>query len=417
METIRLPKQFKPDRGIFDGPFGPWVRNALANSRDVTADMLVPTEADLRLISKLAYNIDELGTRMAEAIMKKGPLGGQLNKGLEQGLDSLQDPPEVLAEFLRYYENIPDWSYKGEFDDFLATEPTHSLSKPVPITFLADGYAMAVGFFVGANYPAVGRSLVATGSVGRGASRMVESLKWVDATRDLNNFFPNGPAIITSAKVRVAHGFARKMIERSGKWDKDYLGEIISDFDNMIFLAGLTLAEDTIPNLSKSQLRALRLLNKAIHYLLGAPKDLVTMTPQESKRFFMMVIAHLDDSPETARQVVKNFQENEYFRPTNTWSQKLSREGAFITANLLTRLNWGNEMADNIGLQRKMYGLPMNSIAAFISDPPAAVKYVQPVAKKAFGYAIDIASKLSKAKSAVSGDKKMETYSGSYGAF
>lgn len=414
MEQIKLPKQFKPERGVFDGPFGPWVKNALAASKDVTADMLVPTESDLKLISKLAFNVDELGTRMAEAIMAKGPLGGQLNKGLEQGLGSLEDPPEVLREFLAYYEDLPEWSYKKELEDYLSNEPESSVAKPPLVTFLGDGYAMAVGFFVGANYPAVGQSLVATGSVARGASRMVESLKWVDATRDLRNFVPHGSAITTSAKVRVAHGFARKMIERSGQWDKEYLGEIISDFDNMIFLSGLTLVEDRLPNLSQSELNALRLENKAIHYLLGAPKELVTMSAQESKRFFMMAIAHLDDSPGTARQVVKNFQDNEYFRPTDTWRQKLSREGAFITANLLTRINWGDEMADNIGLQRKIYGLPMDSIASFIKDPPAPVKRLQPFARKAGKYAIKLAAK--KAKYRAGSDDK-STYSGSYGAF
>lgn len=212
----------------------------------------------------------------------------------------------------------------------------------------------------------------------------------------------------------MAHGFARKMIERSGQWDKEYLGEIISDFDNMIFLSGLTLVEDRLPNLSQSELNALRLENKAIHYLLGAPKELVTMSAQESKRFFMMAIAHLDDSPGTARQVVKNFQDNEYFRPTDTWRQKLSREGAFITANLLTRINWGDEMADNIGLQRKIYGLPMDSIASFIKDPPAPVKRLQPFARKAGKYAIKLAAK--KAKYRAGSDDK-STYSGSYGAF
>lgn len=107
--------------------------------------------------------------------MAKGPLGGQLNKGLEQGLGSLEDPPEVLREFLAYYEDLPEWSYKKELEDYLSNEPESSVAKPPLVTFLGDGYAMAVGFFVGANYPAVGQSLVATGSVARGASRMVES--------------------------------------------------------------------------------------------------------------------------------------------------------------------------------------------------------------------------------------------------
>ena len=413
---LKIPQQFKPQRDIFGGPFGFWVKNALKMCPDLTAEMLEPTQKDLELIALLAGQTDELGNAMANAIIEDSRLAKMLDDGLENGLASLDNPPQVLIDFLSYYENVPEWAYAEDLAVFLDESVGRGTPNLRPPLFLLDGVAMAAGFFVGANYPAVGQSLVATGSVASGTARMIQTMKYVDAIADVRNFVPHGAAIQASAKVRLAHGFARRMIAQSGQWDKDYYGEIISDFDNMIFLSGLMLQEDRQKNLSERALRAMRIQMKAVQYLLGAPKELVTMTPLESKRFFTMVVAHLDDSPETAKQVVQSFHENDYFRPDSSWQGKVSRELSFLTANLITRLSWGNQMANEIGLETRSWGIPLDRTANFLNRPPGVVRRMLPVAERALESSVRFSKRIRR-RVGNSDQVARAPYKGSYGAF
>lgn len=93
LSTYKLPKQFKPNRIIEDGPFGPWVEKTLKRSTDLNLESLVPTKSDLALISKLAFQTDDLGNNLADAILKDRKIAHQLEKGLAEGIASLESPP------------------------------------------------------------------------------------------------------------------------------------------------------------------------------------------------------------------------------------------------------------------------------------------------------------------------------------
>ncbi len=383
---LRIPGQFKPDRPIADGPFGPWAEAVLRQSDHITRQRLEATPDDLKLVSRLAYQRDKLGDDLAELLLSDRSVGRQFEQGLVQGIDSLDKPPAALVAFLEYYENIPDWAYLPELKEFLAssTRVGATAARYAMPDFALDGLAMATGFFVGANYPAVGQALVATGSVAAGTSRMQQTMNYVEDLVDIRGFLPFGKAIQSSAKVRLAHAFARRQIEKSGLWDKDYYGEIISEFDNMIFMSGLTLVPDlpAYARLSDRSKQAMKLQTKGMQYLLGAPRELVEMPIEENQRFFAMVVSHLDDSPHTARQVVKAFRENDYFRPTDTVQGQVSRELSFLTANMITRIGWGNAMADSIGLERRFMGLDLAAIADRINHPPDIVRILAPLASE-----------------------------------
>lgn len=374
---LRIPQQFKPKRAIENGPFAHWV-NRMIKRTDLTMQDLEPTAADLELISKLAYQRDKVGDRLAALIMRDRKVYQQLDQALEQGLESLNDPAPELVEFVRHYEELPEWSYLNDLREFIASSKGEGVSvakKSAPRFFL-DGFAMAGGFFIGANYPAVGHSIVSTGSVASGSMRMKQTMQYVDDMMDVKEFELHGKALRSNAKVRLAHAFARIQIERSGLWDEDYYGEIISEFDNMIFLSGLTFlsvfaGQFGIGDRGK---KALEIQIKAMQYLLGAPKEIVTMSLEENMRFFTMVVAHLDDSPRSARQVVRSFHDNEYFRPTDTLKGRIERELSFLLANLFCRTFWGNGMADEIGLEDSYRGIPLSKLCDFVANPPASIE-------------------------------------------
>lgn len=368
---LRVPKQFKPDRSIYDGPFQYWTRSMMRDHpQKFNETSLTPTAKDLELISRMAYESDELADNLAAAILSSKGLAKLFEKGLKEGLASLENPPPELSAFLEYYEQVPEWAYfpnlMGEEAWRKANEEQEGLGQIQLPNFLLDGLGMSQGFFIGANYPAVGRSIVGTGSIAKGAGRMEQTMKWGDDLfGGVKAFEQGGSAVRSSAKVRLAHAFARIQATRNTEWDENYYGLPISDFDNMVFFGGIFTLVDIMSGALKEEHVAFgRAAVTSIQYLLGAPEFLVRMPLEEKSRFFVMVIAHLDDSPETAREVVKNFYSDEaYFRGSKTIKEKVSKELTFFLANLNTRFVYGNEMADNVGLSQYHRGIHVPTVS------------------------------------------------------
>ena len=117
----RLPTQFKPDRPISEGPWKAYIDSSIARHPTLTMDDLEPTPADLELISKLAFSRDELADNLATLIFEDRSVAQQLEKGLAEGIASLDNPPKALVDFLDYYENMPDWTYMPELKKRMAT--------------------------------------------------------------------------------------------------------------------------------------------------------------------------------------------------------------------------------------------------------------------------------------------------------
>lgn len=332
---------------------------------------LEPTIADLDLVSTLAYESDDLADALADAIMRDRTIADQLTQGLAQGIASLRDPPQVLVDYLDYYENIPEWAdYAMLAKQMLGPDSPRMESSRLPLTrmpgarVLLDAVALGSGFYVGANYPAVGQSLVATGTVTTSNRRVVQTARWAEETFETPNSLARfGVGIQSSAKVRLAHAFARRQVHASGHWDEDYYGKPISSFDNMVFLSGLLLLPDIVvasgAPVDRRWIELRRLQTRMVQYLLGAPRRLVTMPSDQMVRFFVMVVGHLDESPETARAVVESIRDGKHFRPTRNRQQHVERVMTLLIANMFVRRTWGNAMADRIGLPRWWMAMPV----------------------------------------------------------
>ncbi len=393
MSTLRIPGQLKPTRRVDDGPFAAYVRTTRAAIPALAHVDLEPTAEDLALVSALAYESDDLADTLAEAILDAPHLAGQLQHGLAHGIASLRDPPQVLREYLDYYENIPAWAdYHALAQSVIGPDAMRMESARLPLTRIIgarvclDAVALAAGFYVGANYPAVGQSLVATGTVTQSNRRIIQTARWAEDTFETPGSLARfGAGIQSSAMVRLAHAFARRQIEASGQWDEDYYGKPISSFDNMVFLSGLLLLPDVVvasgARVDPRWIELRRLQTRTVQYLLGAPRRLVEMPSEQMVRFFVMVVGHLDESPHTARAVVEAVRNSDYFRPTATAGQKASREATLLIANMFVRKTWGNAMADRIGLPRTWMTLPVPWLAHAFFDwgPPLLMRVAKPV--------------------------------------
>ncbi len=423
---LRLPGQFKPERTLDEAPFRHWVRWMLSLVPSLSEEDLIPTPKDLEMISKLAYSVDDLGNKLAAEIVKNPNVARQLEKGLAEGIESLEAPSPVLAEFLQYYENIPDFRGPETGKKAKSSAAVDLFDTPWFLEFIGEGIGLSIGFFVGANYPAVGRSIVSTGSVARGPSRMIQTLKFGYDIGKPGAFRKFGPGVQACAKVRLAHAFARMQIARGKyEWDEDYYGLPISEFDNMIFLSGMFAMSNVFGG-------ALKIDNSAIfrstQYGLAAPKPLMEFSPQEMLRFFVMVLAHLDDSPETAREVVHAFYNNRHYKPERTIQDKLIKELTFLVANFYTRFSYGNTMADDIGLDRHPWGLPLPQAAAVLNAAAPAVLrlFEAPQFKQVLSPMARLSAPMgrmmkyiprSQEREQTGGRSKRGGYTGSFGAF
>lgn len=390
----------------------------------LTKEDLYPTPDDLALISALAYNSDDLADKMAEAILHDPSLTPQLEQALACGLEDLDNPPKIVSDFLTYYAKLPDKIAQYRSD---SSHQDHSRSSHSRLGFdnqltqiIANGLAISIGFFIGANYPSVGRSLVTTGSVAGSCLRMKQTMKFFEDVSHTKAFEKNGIGIQACAKVRLAHAFARRQIVKKGGWNEAYYGVPVSEFDNMIFLSGLFMSSmfqssGMVPN---AQRRV-----RGIQYGPGVPHKLLDLSPKEISRFFVMYLAHLDDSPETALQVVNNFNENDYFHPTNTRTEKINRELSLAVANLASRVLYGNSMADSIGLRRWYRGayLPLLANSSRIFTTFAIGRQSQFLRiYAAANRLIDIATPRTNSNSAIIRDKQktaIPKYKGSYCMF
>ncbi len=430
----RLPTQFKPDRPISEGPWKAYIDSSIARHPTLTMDDLEPTPADLELISKLAFSRDELADNLATLIFEDRCVAQQLEKGLAEGIASLDNPPKALVDFLDYYENMPDWTYMPELKKRMATKTGQKFLhakrrtkvKHPFVQAAEDGGRLTAGFFVGAYYPAVGQSIVITGSVAKGSNRVIQTFKFFDDTSDVRDFMPHGLAVQAGAKVRLGHAFARKQIEKSGKWDKDYYGEIISNFDNMIFASGIVLGVDAIqsPAFKKYGVDP----GKAMVYFLGAPKELIQLDHADIYRFFLMCVSHLDGSPDTASQVYQSFRNNEHYRAEETIEDKFYKELTYFFANLMTRIVWGNEIASQITMEKTSFGIPMAPLATYLSKqvnkkPSEGTKIIIQYTRKLLPTVKKVSSnKLVKRVSKIRLVKRKyakpaDPYSGSFGMF
>jgi len=382
---LRLPGQFKPDRRVEDGPFAAYVatvRRAIPAMRKID---LEPTAEDLQLVSTLAYETDDLADALAAAILVDPTLAAQLDRGLADGIASLDEPPQVLVDYLDYYENIPDWAdYEKLAGAHVGPEASGGDGAQLaaarsPIArVLLEAIALGSGFYIGANYPAVGQSLRATGTITNGNARVLQTARWAQDTFATPGALARfGIGIQSSAKVRLAHAFARRQIEAWGEWDEDYYGTPISSFDNMVFLSGLLMLPDVAVALGtpadSPSVELSRLQTRSVQYLLGAPRRLVEMPTDRIRRFFVLVVGHLDESPETARPVVESIRTG--YRPAVGLRQRLSRAMTLLVANMFVRRAWGNGMADRIGLERFWWGLPVPWLShVFFQWGPRAAK-------------------------------------------
>jgi hypothetical protein len=148
----------------------------------------------------------------------------QLNKGLADGLGSLDDPPPAIAAFLTELETMPEWIDVATLEAGDVTD----LSIPPLWKLLTSGGLQLVHVYAS---PSIAKLLVQTGQLTKIAPRrLVETGLWKDTAGLPGGLLRGAPGYVGTAQVRLLHARVRATAMKHG-WDHAEWGVPINQTD------------------------------------------------------------------------------------------------------------------------------------------------------------------------------------------
>jgi hypothetical protein len=171
----------------------------------------------------------QVGDPLADAVISEiNDLGKearqQLNKGLADGLSSLDDPPPAIAAFLTELETMPEWIDVATLEAGDVTD----LSIPPLWKLLTSAGLQLVHVYTS---PSIAKLLVQTGQLTKMAPRrLVETGIWKDTAVLPGSLLRGAPGYVGTAQVRLLHARVRATAMKHG-WDHAEWGVPINQTD------------------------------------------------------------------------------------------------------------------------------------------------------------------------------------------
>jgi len=224
-----------------------------------------------RVADAYAALIPELGFRT---------LVDLLDQACERGVESIEDAPPELVDFIRSMEATPDWVD-------MALVEKGARAERVP---MATGTPFAIrGAFLATflnKYAALPMTMTGTLSDEAAAKRVFETASFFTATTLPGALDRHGKGFQAAAKVRLMHSMVRFHLLSSGKWDVATYGIPIPQVDQMpagtigVFLMSARLLKKGRTEFTEAQAATVELARYRC-FLLGLPQDLLGETPQQ----------------------------------------------------------------------------------------------------------------------------------------
>ena len=260
-----------------------------------------------RLYTLLGDNVaDAYAALMTEYRMPQ--LIGMLKQACDQGVESVENAPPELVNFIREMEVIPDW-----LDMDLVNEGAR-----VTRSFMANLSPFAIrGAFIATfmnKYSGLPMALTGALSGQSSVQRVNETASFFTTAALPGALERHGPGFKAAAMVRLMHSMVRfNILKRSKKWDVDVYGIPIPQVDQMpagtipAFLTAFNIVRKG-KNKFTPQERAVVELCRYQSYLLGLPEDLLRDTPQEIFDTMLLYAGTLRDGydDETCGELVRS---------------------------------------------------------------------------------------------------------------
>jgi hypothetical protein len=297
------------------------------------------------------------GDPLADAVVKfyKSQPGGMgrtlFEQALEQGLGSLENPPEALVAFFAQVDEVPAW-----VDPDLLREGANVARRVGPWGELVLRNLSLMGGYLGA---AAAKPLVFTGQLDRmTARRLVETGKfWVDVNTP-GGLERQAEGFKSALRVRLMHAQVRAMLLQSGKWRMEW-GYPLNQFDTMatvlefssIYLTGLRALGFLF---TQREREAVIHLWRYIGYLMGVDERILPANERDSMKSLYCVIATMGEADEDTKALGTALANASYqFAGDSPFARRLAGIERRLRVGY-TRYVLGDEAGDKLGLERTL---------------------------------------------------------------
>ena len=296
-----------------------------------------------------------MGDPLADAVveMYKSLPAGQgrklLDQALEQGIDTIPNPPEALVNLFDQLDDEPIWLDRDKLKLACDVSRRVGLSGELVLRNLS-----LMGGYLGA---AAAKPLVFTAQLDQKTSRrLVETGKfWMDVTthggleRDQDGFK-------SAVRVRMMHAQVRAMLVNSDKWNMSW-GYPLNQWDSMatilefstIFLTGLRSLGFIF---TKKEREAMVHLWRYIGYLMGVEERILPANEADSMRALYHVVATICDADEDSKALGQALANAPFQFADDGWlSQRLADFESTMRIGY-TRYILGDDAGDKLGLPK-----------------------------------------------------------------
>lgn len=206
-------------------------------------------------------------------------------KGLEHGIDAVDDPSPAMAALFSDLDRIPDWV---DFDQLYRGAVAFWRAGPIVPPILAWS-SIATGFSM---YSST-RPVLFSGRLQddeRVGDRLIESFRYIVAAYRPGGMQRFEDGFRRTAKVRMIHAAVRYALSRSDSWDWENWGVPINNLDSMHTQAGqfgwgfLNAVQQSGVRYADCEIEDIIALSRYVGWVIGVPEEILHTTPEDALR-------------------------------------------------------------------------------------------------------------------------------------
>ena len=312
-----------------------------------------PSDGQIEDIKHHMMMGDPLADAVVEMFASLPPGQGRklVDQALEQGIASVNNPPQALIDLFQQVDDEPIWLDRDKLTLACDVSRRVGISGELVLRNLA-----LMGGYLGA---AAAKPLVFTGQLDRMTPRrLVETGKfWMDVTT-VGGLERDADGFKSAVRVRTMHAQVRAMIANSEKWDSSW-GHPLNQWDSMatilefssIFLTGLRSIGFIF---TKREREAIVHLWRYIGYLMGVEERILPANEEDSMRALYHVIATICDPDEDTKALGMSLADSPQQFAGDSWlGQKFAKVERTMRIGY-TRYILGDKAGDQLGLPGTM---------------------------------------------------------------
>lgn len=196
-------------------------------AKPIFGQPLAPTEAEWQRVQDALWQGDPAMDNLVDWLFAAGPRHAKplFEQALEQGIDSIDNPPGPLREFFALVDRDPPWLDRSMLDQ--GALASH-LGGKVGFYVLRD-MALMGGY---AYFNSLNQTLASSGSLRKNTSlRLGETGKWLNDVTEIGGMDRFSAGFKTTLRVRLVHSLVRRNLLNKPGWEADKWGLPINQID------------------------------------------------------------------------------------------------------------------------------------------------------------------------------------------